>query len=299
MSLSQDLASSAKTITEDMEHGASHILKIAAGSLHTALLRNPTATPLEVRGATKEYALRLISGQNQMATILNFCNLLLLEVEDPKGNADLAKNLREYAMRVSKDSTEALARIASHASDLIDGSLFMTHSRSSTLLHFLIKIRERQGFGVFVTQSRPGAEGRLLAGELAVAGIRSVLIEDAETMRYLPKTSAMLVGADAIIPSGVVNKAGTHMMALAARELGIPVYCLTETTKIWPFDEPIFSIVTMEPSSPMNGRGLFEMIPGSVFKSIVLETGPTTFGQISVKRDAVRVAPEIRKLAKL
>ena len=299
MSISQDLASFAKSISEDMEHGASHVLKIAAGSLHTALLKNPSATPLEVRGAVKEYALRLIGGQRQMATILNFCNILLLEVEEQKEDGLLGKNLRDFSLRIAKDSAEAMTKIATHGARAIEGGQFMTHSRSSTLLHFLIKIRERSGLLVFVTQSRPGAEGRLLAGELTVAGIPALLIEDAEAMKYLPRASAVLVGADAIIPGGVVNKAGTHMIALAARELGIPSYCLTETTKIWPFNEPIVSSISAEFSSPVSGGSMFELIPGSVFKEIILESGPVSFDSISVNREGIKIAPEIRKLVGL
>ena len=299
MSISQDLATFAKTISDDMEHGASHILKIAAGSLHTAILKNPNATPLEIKGAVKEYALRLISGQRQMATILNFCNLILLEVEESKDEAALGKTLRDYSLRVTRDSTEAMAKIAAHAERIIEGGQFMTHSRSSTLLHFLIRLRGRTGLLIYVTQSRPGAEGRLLAGELAVAGIPAVLIEDAESMKYLPRTSALLVGADAVIPGGVVNKVGTHMMALAAKELGIPVYCLTETTKIWPFDEPIIKSISTEQSTPLSGSGMFEMIPGSVFEAVILESGPVAFDKISINREDIKIAPEIRKLVGL
>lgn len=135
--------------------------------------------------------------------------------------------------------------------------------------------------------------------ELAVAGIPAVLIEDAESMKYLPRTSALLVGADAVIPGGVVNKVGTHMMALAAKEMGIPTYCLTETTKIWPFDEPIIKSISMEQSTPMSGGGMFEMIPGSVFKAIILESGAVAFDKISINREDIKIAPEIRKLVGL
>jgi translation initiation factor 2B subunit (eIF-2B alpha/beta/delta family) len=109
----------------------------------------------------------------------------------------------------------------------------------------------------------------------------------------------MLVGADAVIPGGVVNKVGTHMMALAAKELGIPVYCLTESTKIWPFDEPIIKSISTEQSTPLSGSGMFEMIPGSIFDAIVLESGPVAFDKISINREDIKIAPEIRKLVGL
>ena len=298
MSLTEDLAIYARGISEDLEHGASHILKIAAGSLHTALLKNPKAGSAEVKGAVKEYAVSMMYGQRQMACVLNFSNTLLLAINSANEGANLYKDLKEFSIGISTGSTEALSKIASHSKETISGSSFMTYSRSTTLLGFLTSIKGRGGLMIYVAQSRPGSEGRLLAGELAVAGVRSVLIEDSEAMRYLPETSALIVGADAFIPSGVVNKAGTRMVALAARDLGIPIYCLAESIKIWPFDEPILSSIASG-TSKVRGGMLFELIPGSMFDKIILETGPTTFEKIALDRKEIEIAPEIRKLLKI
>jgi len=296
MGISNDLALYAKSISEDLEHGASQILKVAAGSLHTAILKNPNANPDELRVATRDFAIRMIHGQRQMASILNFSNALLLEVDHAKDDAVLTKTLKEYSMRISKGSSDALSRIASYAAELIPGSKFTTHSRSSTLFTFFNSIRKRENLIVYVTQSRPGSEGRLLAGELSVAGVRTVLIEDAEVMTYLPETDALLVGADAIIPSGIVNKVGTRMIAIAARSLGIPVYCLAERIKIWPFDEPILSNLKLRAANLKSGDLIFELIPGSAFDRIVLETGSETFDGIAIDQKEITIAPEIRKL---
>jgi translation initiation factor 2B subunit (eIF-2B alpha/beta/delta family) len=296
MSISSDLALYAKSISEDLEHGASQILKVAAGSLHTAILKNPNATPDELRAAARDFAIRMVHGQRQMASVLNFSNALLLEVDSSKDGAVLTKELKEYSMSISKSSSDALSRIATHANELIPGTRFMTHSRSSTLFNFFNSIKRKRDLLVYATQSRPGSEGRLLAGELAVAGIRTVLIEDAEAMTHLPDTSALLVGADAIIPSGIVNKVGTRMIAIAARDLGIPVYCLSERIKIWPFDEPILNNLKARVANSKSGDTIFEIIPGSLFDRIVLETGPATFDSISIDRKEITIAPEIRKL---
>lgn len=297
MSLSEDLAIYARTISGDIEHGASHILKIAAGSLRTALTKNSDARPKEVVGAAKEYALRLVSAHRRMAPILNFCNdvLLILQSHDETDDTVSAR-LINYSLKVSQKSANALESVAEHASRAISGNQFMTHSRSSTLLNFLTRIRDRENLTVFVTQSRPGGEGRLLAGELSVAGIRTILFEDAEVMRYLDRVSALLVGTDALIPSGIVNKVGTHMISLASRELGIPVYCLTESTKIWPFDHPILEGMAKGAMSPLGGMEFFELVPSTMFHRIILDTGQMTFDEIIMGTDNVQIAPEIARL---
>jgi len=299
MTLAEDLAIYAKMISDDIEHGASHVLKIASGSLDTALKKNSSATSMEIRGACREYALRIMGVHRRLAPILNFCNHLLLEIETSKDDPELGKKLSDFAITVSEQSSEALEKVAAHANGVISGNHFMTHSRSSTLFHFLNHIRDRDDLQVYITQSRPGGEGRLLAGELAVAGIRTVLIEDAEVMRYLDRVSAVLVGTDAIIPGGVVNKVGTHMVSLAARELGLPIYCLTESIKIWPFDEPILTGLSKGFPSPLGSFEFFELIPGSAFSQFILNSGPTTFDEIVLKMESFHLAQEMQRLAGL
>ena len=43
-----------------------------------------------------------------------------------------------------------------------------------------------------------------------------------------------MVGADAVFPTGLVNKIGTKGLALAAKEARIPFYVLCNTEKMWP-----------------------------------------------------------------
>ncbi|MEM2839024.1 MAG: hypothetical protein QXE18_02900 [Thermoplasmata archaeon] len=296
MTLSGDLALFAKSISEDTEHGASHILKIAASSLHTALKRNPNATPAEIRTVVKEYALRLVSGQRQMASILNFSNRLLLEIARYEEDKEIGGKIWNFAVEISRESSESLDRIADEASNAINGTRFVTHSRSSTLLHFLSRSRNRKNPIVRCTFSRPGGEGRLLSGELAVAGVNAELIEDAEAMKYLKESDAMLVGADAIIPKGVVNKVGTYMLSLSARELGVPVYCLTDTMKLWPFNEPIEKGLRSNSARLVPGLDLFEITPGHLITKVILETGPTDFKSMKFDANDRTIAPEIRDL---
>jgi len=296
MTLSGDLALFAKTISEDTEHGASHILKIAASSLHTALKRNPNATPSEIRTVVKDYALRLVSGQRQMASILNFSNRLLLELARHEDDKEIGSKIWNFAVGISRESSEALDRIANESSISISGTRFVTHSRSSTLLHFLSKSRNRKNLVVRCTFSRPGGEGRLLSGELAVAGVNAELIEDAEVMRYLQECDAMLIGADAIIPKGVVNKVGTYMISLSAKEFGVPIYCLTDSMKLWPFNEPIEKALRSNGARLVPGLDLFEITPGSLITKVIIETGLTDFRSIKFDANARAIAPEIRKL---
>ena len=50
----------------------------------------------------------------------------------------------------------------------------------------------------------------------------------------------VLVGADAVTEAAAVNKAGTHLLALAAQAQGVPVYVAADTAKLSP--GPLFAI---------------------------------------------------------
>src|SRR5271165_5284971 len=81
---------------------------------------------------------------------------------------------------------------------------------------------------VFADETRPFLQGsRLTAWELMKDGIATTLIADnmAGAMMRLGKIDAVVVGADRIAANGdVANKIGTYMVAVLAKEHGIPFY---------------------------------------------------------------------------
>jgi translation initiation factor 2B subunit (eIF-2B alpha/beta/delta family) len=77
---------------------------------------------------------------------------------------------------------------------------------------------------VSCSESRPALEGRRLAARLAAQGVPVTCYSDAAIGAALASAHAVVVGADAIGPEWLINKAGTRMLAAAAHHQGIPVY---------------------------------------------------------------------------
>ena len=81
---------------------------------------------------------------------------------------------------------------------------------------------------VYADETRPFLQGsRLTAWELMKDGIPTTVISDnmAGTMMRQGKIGAIVVGADRIAANGdVANKIGTYMVAVLAKENGIPFY---------------------------------------------------------------------------
>jgi translation initiation factor 2B subunit (eIF-2B alpha/beta/delta family) len=138
------------------------------------------------------------------------------------------------------------------------------------------------GREVVVTESRPKREGVRLGRELAQAGVRVTLISDAAAGVFVPRSEAVLVGADAIGGDDqLINKAGTRLIALAARESGVPCYAVAQTHKIAPTDWPL-ALTPQDPRDLARVRRVqaaniaFDATPLSWFTAVATERGSLT-----------------------
>jgi translation initiation factor 2B subunit (eIF-2B alpha/beta/delta family) len=107
----------------------------------------------------------------------------------------------------------------------------MTISYSGTVARILQAAAERLS-RVFVCEARPLYEGRRLAKELHGAGIPVTLLTESQIGLGMPQVDFVLFGADTVFPGrGVLNKAGSVLLALAARHAQKPVLVATERLK--------------------------------------------------------------------
>lgn len=135
----------------------------------------------------------------------------------------------------------------------------MTHSRSSTVLRALFLAKDKgRNFAILCTESRPIYEGRQLAKQLTHQGIDVTLVTDAAVAHFMNQVDLAMVGADSISSKGLVNKMGTHALALAANARGVPFYALCGTQKLLPSDYPHMENELKDP------REVWEDPPGGV-----------------------------------
>lgn len=151
------------------------------------------------------------------------------------------EELRELIKDVSdeflKDLNGARRRIAEIGSKRIKpGDLIFTHCHSSAV-NEVLKLAKKRGvdFEVICTETRPVYQGRITAEELLESGVRTTMIVDSAVRYFMNRVNLALVGADAITSEGnVINKIGTSLFALAAREARTPLYVVTELLKFDP-----------------------------------------------------------------
>lgn len=134
-----------------------------------------------------------------------------------------------------------------------DGSVIMTHCHSSMSTGILLTaVEQGKNIRVFCTETRPLYQGHITAKELIGAGIDTTMVVDSAMRWVLNKENIdmIITGADAITSQGTaINKIGTRLLALAAREMDIPFYTATTLLKYDP-ETSIGKLTEIEMRSP-------------------------------------------------
>ncbi len=125
---------------------------------------------------------------------------------------------------------------AIHAAALLPSQArVLTHSASSAV-EAALRRTYAAGRLAHVTclEARPLCEGRALAQRLAAACLPTTFAVDALAARLVGAADVVLVGGDTVAPGGLLNKAGTAALALAARACRVPVYAICPSEKLLP-----------------------------------------------------------------
>ena len=210
-------------VREDREHGSRWLVRETIALLHDIATSSDS---------TRDERLRLLrQAGNELAQARPAMFALAGAVIRILGSSDDPDEMARAAEQLLQTYDTAIERITSYARPSLSGTL-MTHSLSGTVMEVLTACAsniER----VIVLEGRPRYEGREVALALHKAGIATTLITDAQADIFLPRCSAVVVGADSILANGdILNKAGTALLAWAARGHKIPLYVLCETLKI-------------------------------------------------------------------
>lgn len=161
-------------------------------------------------------------------------------------SVDLVERIREEALRIMNEDLEANLKIGLYGAQLVpDSSTILTHCNAGALATSgygtalsIIRVAWYSGkkIRVIATETRPALQGaRLTVWELMKEGIPVTLVTDNAVGLLFRKNlvDLVIVGADRITREGfVVNKIGTHMIALVANKFNKPFYVAAPTSTI-------------------------------------------------------------------
>lgn len=137
----------------------------------------------------------------------------------------------DYLLRRLNNSTKKLAKIGSKL--IKNNYIIMTHCHSGEALAVVKNAwKEGKNIKVIATITEPLEQGIKTARELAKEKIPVMLITDNAVGYFMKNVDCVIVGADALRKEGLVNKIGTSLLALAAKENKKPFYVAANTLKL-------------------------------------------------------------------
>lgn len=185
---------------------------------------------------------------------------------------------------------EAQQKINKFAFKIIkNSSTIFTHCHSTNVANALIYAkRHGKKFQVYNTETRPLFQGRKTARQLSKAGIKVTMITDLAAGDALTKggkikkAGIVLLGADAILKDGIINKIGSGMFSEIAYDNKTPVYIIADSWKYSPrnmkIEERDFHEVWKNTPKHIKIRNpAFEKIPAKYIKAVVSELGILPF----------------------
>ncbi len=267
-------------LEQDQSSGASQLTLEALQGLDDFLAHedNPTVDLLN------ELADTLADARPSMVPLGNAIRRWLAAIDLTLTGDDLRRQARDAAQVLHRDLTHAGRDTARHAVNLVPpGAVIMTHSRSGTVMQLFQALVDRQRpFSVVCTLSGPGNEGVQVANELAGLAVPVTLITDAEMGLFMPHVDLNLTGCDCwLADNHFLNKTGTYLQALAARDRGKPFWVLADGFRDSPLTRASVTLEEMDPAEVdridnhhIRVRNVyFEPIPATLISGRVTENG--------------------------
>lgn len=165
---------------------------------------------------------------NHFPVVLHFLNFITPHCRDPQ-------ELKTILLKYEDEWKDINFQIAEKFIERVSVSTkrVLLHSLSSTVLSMFDFFRNKKlKVDIYQTESRPNMEGRLQAKQLAEWGYPVHLITDALAMQYIRSIDMVIIGADAILPTDIINKTGSLGICIAAKHFNKPVYVVSDSRKI-------------------------------------------------------------------
>ncbi|MGB9964841.1 ribose 1,5-bisphosphate isomerase [Halobacterium hubeiense] len=234
--LAPEVETTADDIAEMEVRGAATIARAAADALEAQARASDAATPAGFREELRAAARRLRDTRPTAVSLPNALRFVLNEVD-----GDSVADLREATVDAAERFRDQLDRAqddlgAIGANRLRDGDTIMTHCHSTDALACVeAALDDGKDVEAIVKETRPRKQGHITAKQLREWDVPVTMVVDNAARRYLDDVDHVLVGADSIAADGsVVNKIGTSMLAVSARERGVPVMVAAQTLKLHP-----------------------------------------------------------------
>ncbi len=294
-----------KRIAQDNRSGATSLTQMAADLFKKfTWLADPDAELTALQEKAIQLGVKLVKAKPIMGSIFNLSNTVIGECRQAGSPGDLIESIRNTADQFSLDLSKSTRLIVKRTSSYIpDKSQIMTISYSSTVLEALKKAnQEGKTFKVICPESRPIREGVELAATLADLGIPATVVADCLAPTLLKETELILAGGDGLTYQGLVNKAGTYMLAKTSRQTDTPMIALLSTHKFMPVKKISRLIPEEDPSEIMANpppgveviNRYFDITPLELVDQVITEEGVFSSQKLAHRLDEMKIDERLK-----
>lgn len=224
-----------RAVKQDLNSGAAVLARKALEDIidyaDSCQVENTAGLTVEL----KELAEQLIAARPSRLVVGNLLRYWLNSLPELPEDLDRARgragaHAEEVIDLLQKAQNQVVAKCLE---EIQPGMTLMTHSSSSNVMA-LFRACHLAGLNVsaIITESRPGMEGRKLARYLSKLSINCQFITEAQMASFVVQADKVVIGADTVLRDGsLISKAGSRLLALAAKDAGIPFWVLAEGFK--------------------------------------------------------------------
>lgn len=170
--------------------------------------------------SSKNKLLKLRSTEPMLANVL--------KIADSISEKELNKKLKQNQNIINKEIYKLIK----------NNSVIFTHCHSSSVINALVYAKKKgKRFEVYNTETRPLYQGRKTSKELKNANIKNTMFVDSalgvalSNEQNTKKVDIVLLGADAILKNGVINKIGSEVISKIAKSEKIQVCIVSDSLK--------------------------------------------------------------------
>ena len=288
---SSEISEQVAAIANDRRHGAAELARQCLDVLGSAAEHSAAQTSGELRADLQRLAAALIASRPSMTSVARLV-LLWLERCDVANAPSLHERRRigvNTARGLIAESRAATHAAAENAAGLLKSCrTLVTHSYSSTVSEAITRLHG--DVHVIFSESRPLNEGHRLGQALSKRGLKATLVTDAQLGSALQRADAVLVGADSILTDGsLVNKAGTLLVAAAAKHFDVPFYGCCESYKLRTPDMPAIQLGCMDPEEL--GAPAW---PGVTIRNVYFDITPPALLSVCITEAGLQMFPGYR-----
>lgn len=224
-----------RAVKQDLNSGAAVLARKALEDIIDYADSCQVETTADLLIELKDLAEQLIAARPSRLVVGNLLRYWLNSLPDLPDDLDRARgragaHAEEVIDLLQSAQNEVVARCLE---EIQPGMTLMTHSSSSNVMALFrachiadLKVQ------AIITESRPGMEGRNLARYLNKLGTPCQFITEAQMASFVVQADKVIIGADTVLRDGsLISKAGSRLLALAAKDAGIPFWVLAEGFK--------------------------------------------------------------------